>query len=72
MIYIKKQKVLSKKQILLKPNQNLKICKKEDRRIWLKKLVGKMVDADDKLNMLKKSFPNYADNNYMVCNNNNL
>tara|TARA_Y100000590_G_scaffold470585_1_gene666605 strand:+ start:4914 stop:5171 length:258 start_codon:yes stop_codon:yes gene_type:complete len=36
------------------------------------KLVGKMVDADDKLNMLKKSFPNYADNNYMVCNNNNL
>jgi hypothetical protein len=33
------------------------------------KLIGQMVDADDKLNMLKKSFPKYADNNYVNSNN---
>ena len=33
-------------------------------------LLGKMVDADDKLKMLRKSFPNYTDNNYVHSNHN--
>ena len=33
-------------------------------------LLGKMVDADDKLKMLRKSFPSYTDNNYVHSNHN--